>query len=85
MKALILYVLFIAVGAVGSAFVGFYIEEHISKSLSLVVFLSMFFANFVVCWLAVILVMDGSLKNWDGREEKARIEEAARKSPGERG
>ena len=76
MKALILYMVFVAIGAVASAVVGYYIEKEFSSALGLIVFLSLFFANFVVSWLAVVLVMDGSLKNAQGRQEQLDIEKA---------
>ena len=41
---------------------GYYVEIEFSSAASLIVFLTWFFANFVVSWIAVILVMDGSLK-----------------------
>jgi hypothetical protein len=76
MKALVLYSVFVAIGAFASAAVGFYVETEVSATLSLVVFLCLFFANFVVSWLAVVLVMDGSLKNAQGRQEQLDIEKA---------
>ena len=85
MKALILYAVFLITGAVGSAFVGIYIERQVSSAVSLLVFLPMFFANFVVCWLAVILVMDGSLKNAQGRQDQRDAETVGRQLMGKRG
>ena len=78
MKALILYVVFVAIGALASALVGMFIEREISNVASLIVFLTLFFANFVVSWLAVVLVMDGSLKNLHGLDEQLAIERAGR-------
>jgi hypothetical protein len=78
MKALILYVVFVVIGAVIASGIGWYIEKQFSSTLSLVVFLAMFFANFAVSWLAVVLVMDGSLKDLQGRQAQADIERAAR-------
>ena len=78
MKALILYVAFVVVGAVASTLIGLFIEREISTVVSLVVFLTLFFANFAVSWLAVVLVMDGSLKNLHGLEEQLAIERAGR-------
>ena len=62
MKALILYVGLVVVGAVISALVGVYIERTISPTVSLISFLTMFFANFAISWLIVIYLMDGTLK-----------------------
>ncbi len=78
MKALILYVVFVIIGAVIATGIGYWIEKEFSSTLSLVVFLAMFFANFAVSWLAVVFVMDGSLKDIQGRQAQADIERAAR-------
>jgi hypothetical protein len=78
MKALILYVVFVVIGAVIASGIGYYVEKQFSSALSLVVFLAMFFANFAVSWLLVVLVMDGSLRDIQGRQAQADIERAAR-------
>jgi len=78
MKALILYVVFVVIGAVISGGIGYYVETTVSNTASLLVFLSLFFANFVVSWIAVILVMDGSLKDAQGRQAQAQIEREGR-------
>ena len=80
MKALILYVVFVSIGAVGSAAVGYVVEREFSSAMSLIVFLSLFFANFAVSWIAVILVMDGSLKDMKGERAQMEIEAAGRKA-----
>ena len=85
MKALVLYAVFLIIGAVGSALVGIYVERQVSSAVSLLVFLPMFFANFVICWLAVILVMDGSLKNAQGRQDQRDVETAGRRLMDKRG
>ncbi len=77
MKALILYVIFVTVVALVSVAIGYYTEIEVSAAASLIVFLALFFANFVVSWIAVILVMDGSLKDADGRKAQLEIERAA--------
>ena len=77
MKALILYVAFVVIGAVISGGIG-YVETTVSNTASLLVFLTLFFANFVVSWIAVILVMDGSLKDAQGRRAQAEIEREGR-------
>jgi hypothetical protein len=78
MKALILYVVFVAIGALISGGIGYYVEKEFSSAASLIVFLALFFANFAVSWLAVILVMDGSLKNAQGAQEQLDIEKSGR-------
>jgi hypothetical protein len=78
MKALILYVVFVIIGALVATGIGYWIEKEFSSALSLVVFLALFFANFAVSWLAVILVMDGSLKDAQGRQAQLDIERSGR-------
>jgi hypothetical protein len=84
MKALILYVVFVCIGAAISATVGYYVERQFSSALSLIVFLSMFFANFAVSWLVVILAMDGSLRDAQGRQSQVDIERSGRASVAQR-
>jgi hypothetical protein len=62
MKALILHVGLVIVDAVLSALLGIYLEKAISSTVSLVVFLSLFFANFAISWIIVIYIMDGTLR-----------------------
>jgi hypothetical protein len=78
MKALILYVVFVTIGGLISVGIGYYVEKEVSSAASLVVFLALFFSNFVVSWLAVILAMDGSLKNAQGAQEQLEIEKSGR-------
>ncbi len=78
MKALVLYVLFVVIGALVSVGIGYYVEKEISSTVSLIVFLAMFFANFAVSWIAVIFVMDGNLKNAQGASEQREIERSGR-------
>ena len=78
MKALILYVIFVTIGALASGVIGYYVEIEVSSAASLIVFLALFFANFVVSWIAVIYIMDGSLKDAQGRQAQIDIERAAR-------
>jgi hypothetical protein len=78
MKALVLYVLFVVIGAFVSVGVGYYVEKEISSTVSLIVFLAMFFANFAVSWIAVIYAMDGNLKSAQGAAEQREIERSGR-------
>jgi hypothetical protein len=78
MKALVLYVVFVVIGGLVSVGVGYYVEKEVSSAASLVVFLALFFSNFVISWIAVILAMDGNLKNVHGEQEQREIERAAR-------
>jgi hypothetical protein len=85
MKALILYVVFVTIGSLLSLAIGYFVETEVSSTASLIVFLALFFANFIVSWIAVILVMDGSLKDAQGRQAQLDIERAGRQSLQERG
>ncbi len=76
MKALVLYVLFVVIGGLISIGIGYYVEVTVSNTASLIVFLVLFFANFVVSWIGVILVMDGTLKNAQGRQDQLDTERA---------
>jgi hypothetical protein len=78
MKALLLYVLFVVIGISISVGIGYYVEREISSAASLVVFLFLFFSNFAVSWIAVVLAMDGSLKDAQGRQAQIDIEKSGR-------
>ena len=78
MKALLLYVLFVVVGATIAVGIGYVVEMQVSSTVSLIVFLALFFANFALSWLAVIFVMDGTLKNAQGRQDQLDIERSGR-------
>jgi hypothetical protein len=78
MKALLLYVLFVVVGATIAVGIGYVVEMQVSSTVSLIVFLALFFANFALSWLAVIFVMDGTLKNAQGRQDQLDIEKSGR-------
>jgi hypothetical protein len=78
MKALILYVLFVVIGASIAVGIGYVVEREVSSTASLIVFLALFFANFAVSWIAVILVMDGTLKDAQGRQSQLDIEKSGR-------
>jgi hypothetical protein len=78
MKALILYVVFVVVGSVVAAGIGYLVEVNVSSAISLIVFLALFFGNLAASWIAVILVMDGSLKEAQGRQSQLDIEKSGR-------
>jgi hypothetical protein len=80
MKALILYVVFVIIGALIATGIGYWVEKEFSSTLSLVVFLALFFANFGISWIALIFVMDGSLKDAQGRQAQLDIERSGRAS-----
>jgi hypothetical protein len=80
MKALILYVVFVVIGALIASGIGLFVERQVSSTASLIVFLALFFANFAASWIAVIFVMDGSLKNAQGRQDQLDTERSGRAS-----
>jgi hypothetical membrane protein len=61
-KALIIYVGLVIIGAVVATLIGLYLEYTFNSTVSLIVFLFLFFANFAVSWIAVIYIMDGTLR-----------------------
>jgi hypothetical protein len=78
MKALILYVSFVVIGAAIAVAIGYAVEKEVSSTASLIVFLALFFVNFAASWIAVIFVMDGSLENAQGRQDQLDIEKSGR-------
>ena len=62
MKALILYVGLVVIGAALAALLGVWLEYTFNPTVSLIVFLALFFANFAVSWVVVIYILDGTLK-----------------------
>jgi fluoride ion exporter CrcB/FEX len=82
MKALILYVVFVAIGGVVAATIGYYVEMQVSATASLIVFLALFFANFAASWILVIYIMDGSFKDAQGRQAQRDIEKSGRAAKG---
>jgi hypothetical protein len=58
MWLLIIYIFFVVVGAVVSAGIGFYVEKEFSSTVGLIVFLTLFFANFVTSWFITIGVVN---------------------------
>jgi hypothetical protein len=61
-KALVLYVGLVVVGAILAALLGVYLEHAFNSTVSLIVFLALFFANFAISWIIVIYIMDGTLR-----------------------
>jgi hypothetical protein len=79
MKALIVYVGLVVVGAVIAGFIGLYVERRFSSALSLVAFLGIFFANFATCWILTILIIDRSLGNAQGKQDQLDVETEGRR------
>jgi hypothetical protein len=80
MKALILYVVFVTIGTLIASGIGYFVEIEFSSAASLVVFLALFFANFVGSWIAVIFVMDGTLRDAQGRQHQLDVERSGRRA-----
>jgi hypothetical protein len=79
MRAL-LYVVFVTIGGLLSIAIGYLIEPRVSMTASLTVFLVLFFANFVVSWMAVVRVMNDSLEDVPGQQTLLDIEKAAQEA-----
>jgi F0F1-type ATP synthase assembly protein I len=74
MWGLIIYVTFVIIGAIVSALIGYFVEQRTSSGVGLIVFLSLFFANFVLYWLATVLAIDRSLGNLFAKSEQIEAE-----------
>jgi hypothetical protein len=72
----LLYFAFVTIGGLLAVAIGYLVEPVMSMTASLIVFLALFFANFVVSWMAVVLVTNGPLKGVQGRAAKSDIEKA---------
>lgn len=81
----LLYFAFVTIGGLLAVAIGYLVEPLMSMTASLIVFLALFFANFVVSWIAVVLVMNGPLKNVNGRATKSDIEKAGQEAAAARG
>lgn len=77
-KGLMLYVVFLVVGAALAALISFYVQSQTSAGTSLIVFLTLFFFNFAVSWIATIFIMDGSLNNAWGEQDQLEAERRGR-------
>ena len=55
MKALILYVVFVTIGGLLSVAIGYLVEPKVSMTASLIVFLTLFFANFVASAVEIVI------------------------------
>jgi hypothetical protein len=76
----LLYFAFVTIGGFLAVAIGYVVEPVMSMTASLTVFLVLFFGNFVVSWIAVVLVMNGPLKDVNGRATKSDIAKAGREA-----
>jgi hypothetical protein len=81
----LLYFAFVTIGGLLAVAVGYVVEPMMSMTASLTVFLALFFANFVVSWVAVVVVMNGPHKDMNGRETKADIAKAGQEAMAAKG
>ena len=84
MRAL-LYALFVTIGALLSIAIGYVVEPKMSMTASLIVFLTLLFANFVVSWIAVILAMNRLLRDVQRGHAPFDIERAGGEAMSARG
>ena len=78
MKGLALYAVFVIFSTVCAVLVGKVIESYTSPDIGSIVMLGLFFVGLVVSWIATVLVMDGSLKNFNAEKEQIDAEKNGR-------
>jgi RsiW-degrading membrane proteinase PrsW (M82 family) len=78
MKALILWAGFVIAWTALGVFISSFIERVASPQIGTVFLLAMFFSGLVVSWIATVLVMDGSLKNFTAEREQIEAERIGR-------
>jgi uncharacterized membrane protein len=78
MRALALYAVFVIFCTAGAIFIGKSIEGYTSPDIGSIVMLGLFFVGLVVSWIATVVVMDGSLKNFKAEKEQLEAEKKGR-------
>jgi hypothetical protein len=78
MKGLALYAAFVIFCTIGAVLIGHSVGTYTSADISSIVMLVLFFAGLVVSWIATVLVMDGSLKNFKAEKEQIEAEKKGR-------
>jgi uncharacterized membrane protein len=63
---------------IGAVLIGRFVGTYTSPDISSIVMLVLFFAGLVVSWIATVLVMDGSLKNFSAEQEQIEAEKKGR-------
>ena len=58
MKVLILYVVLVIIGGFIAYEIGLFVERQTSSTVSLIVFLALFFLNFVAAWLIAVNIIE---------------------------
>ena len=78
MRGLALYAGFVVFSTVCAVLIGKSIESYTSPDIGSIVMLVVFFVGLVVSWIATVLVMDGSLKNFRAEKEQLEAEKKGR-------
>ncbi len=78
MKGLLLYAGFVIISTGAAAVIGSYIAVYASPEIGTIVVLALFFTGLVVSWIATVLVMDGSLRNFYAEQEQIEAEKKGR-------
>ena len=78
MKGLLLYTVFVIFWTIGAVFIGVSIERYTSPDIGSLVMLGLFFGGLVVSWIATVLVIDGSLKNFNAEKEQLEAKRKGR-------
>ena len=78
MKGLALYAGYVILCTIGAVLIGRFVGTYTSTDISSIVMLVLFFAGLVVSWIATVLVMDGSLKNFSAEKEQLEAEKKGR-------
>jgi hypothetical protein len=81
----LLYFALVTIGGFLAIAVGYVVEPMMSMTASLTVFLALFFANFVVSWIAVVLIMNGPLKDMNDRAMRSDIAKAGQQGMAAKG
>jgi uncharacterized membrane protein len=78
MRGLALYAGFVIFSTVCAVLIGKFIESYTSPDIGSLAMLGLFFVGLVVSWIATVLVMDGSLKNFKAEKEQLEAEKKGR-------
>jgi hypothetical protein len=78
MRGLALYAGFVIFSTVCAVLIGRSVESYSSSDIASIVMLGLFFVGLVVSWIATVLVMDGSLKNFSAEKEQLEAEKKGR-------
>ena len=78
MWGLALYAGFVIFSTVCAVLIGWSVESYTSPDIGSLVMLGLFFVGLIVSWIATVLVMDGSLKNFSAQKEQLEAEKKGR-------